>query len=241
MKCNFRRDFTMFFFFFRSKMASPQNCSDSAKMCDNLNGCRSVIRQLCVLCAKYLQPGRDDLTCDACPRHFHKNCSIGTFKSAHSTINSESVRCSLCASKIIRCNNVTGDFCFRSNDPFVANEVDYSEFFNYCAYYDLNSLNSLATNQELFIMHFLQIDLLAISETKLIPNHIPVNFNLDGYVFIHTDGPTNAGGVGFYIKETLNYKLRKDVNIDIGYVENMWIEIETTGDFNIKAMVSETM
>ena len=91
MKCKFRRDFTKFFFS-RSKMASPQHCSDSAKMCDNLNGCMGVISQLCVLCAKYLQPGGDDVTCDACQRRFHKNCSIGTFKSARSNPNSEGVR-----------------------------------------------------------------------------------------------------------------------------------------------------
>ena len=68
-------------------------------------------------------------------------------------LQTEGACCSLCASKIIRCNNVAGSFCFRSNDPSIANKVDYSEFFDNCAYYDLNSLNSLATNQEFFMMH----------------------------------------------------------------------------------------
>ena len=48
-----------------------------------------------------------------------------------------------------------------------------------------------------------------------------------GYNFIHSDSQTRAGGVGFYIKSSLTYTLRRDIDLNLKAVENMWIQIET--------------
>ena len=57
-------------------------------------------------------------------------------------------------------------------------------------------------------------DVLVISETKLKLNHLPINIDIQGYDLIHSDSAKNSGGVGFYIKETLDCNIFNDVNID---------------------------
>ena len=73
-------------------------------------------------------------------------------------------------------------------------------------------------------------DVLAITETKLKPDQVHTNINLEGYTFIHSDSEKLSGGVGFCIKKSLNYKILKDININIAMVEDMWIEVQTATD-----------
>ena len=46
-------------------------------------------------------------------------------------------------------------------------------------------------------------------------------------IFSHIDSPTNAGGAGLYIKNSLKYKLRKDLNFLLPNCEDIWVEIES--------------
>ena len=50
---------------------------------------------------------------------------------------------------------------------------------------------------------------------------------ITGYDFIHCASITKAGGVGFYVKQNLSYKQKSDININLNFVENMWIEVKT--------------
>ena len=70
-------------------------------------------------------------------------------------------------------------------------------------------------------------DIIAISKTKLIYGQPLVNVIITGYDFIHRVGITKARWVGFYIKQSLSYKQKSDININLNFVENMWIEVRT--------------
>ena len=44
---------------------------------------------------------------------------------------------------------------------------------------------------------------------------------------MHCDSLTKAGRVGLYIKETLVFKERTDISINLPFDEDTWIEIKT--------------
>ena len=68
-------------------------------------------------------------------------------------------------------------------------------------------------------------DAIAISETKLNSNSSSNN-NIPHYNFLHNNWPTNAGGVGFYFKDTLQCRLRDDLSLNLPNCEDLWIQIK---------------
>ena len=70
-----------------------------------------------------------------------------------------------------------------------------------------------------------QPEIVAISETKIIEGKIIQNINLYDYSFIHCDSVTRAGGVGLYIKNTLEYKIHEHSNAELTNAEHLWVEI----------------
>ena len=52
------------------------------------------------------------------------------------------------------------------------------------------------------------------------------NINLQSYEFVHTDSGTRAGGVAFYIKESISYSIRDDLVIVNDENENLWIQVQ---------------
>ena len=67
---------------------------------------------------------------------------------------------------------------------------------------------------------------IAISETKL-KEESTTNVNLPGYRFFRNDSSTFAGGLGIYLKETLQYRVRNDLLLEANKCEDLWIEIES--------------
>ena len=124
-----------------------------------------------------------------------------------------------------------------------ANKIKYDEYFSPCK---LSKLSSTLTKNDFFIQHFnvrslpknkekieeffddmtRLPDVIAISETKLNSNSVS-NLNLPNYTFLRKDSPTCAGGVGFYIKGNMQYRLRNDLTLNIQHCEDLWIELET--------------
>ena len=51
---------------------------------------------------------------------------------------------------------------------------------------------------------------------------------MQSYIFIHKDSSKNSVGVGFYEKENLHCKILTNIEIDLDYVEDIWIKIKTT-------------
>ena len=67
-------------------------------------------------------------------------------------------------------------------------------------------------------------DILAISETKLKEDKdFP---ELEGFSFECVDSPTDAGGVGVYLSNQINYCLRKDLDLGARHCEDLWLDIE---------------
>ena len=135
-----------------------------------------------------------------------------------------------------------------------ANEIKYDEYFSPCK---LSKLSSTLTKNDFFIQHFNVRSLpknqekieeffdgmtrlphvIAISETKLNSNSVS-NLNLPNYTFLRKDSPTYAGGVGFYIKGIMQYRIRNDLTLNIQHCEDLWIELETKKKFHYSSNLS---
>ena len=118
-----------------------------------------------------------------------------------------------------------------------------------CQYHDIVSINEYLhlnnSRPNLFLIHFnvrsLQKkfdkltnyimkklpDIIAITETKLAKNQIVVNIDIEGCNFIHSDSSSRAGGFGLYIKDSLTFTLKEELDLNINSVENILIQVET--------------
>ena len=68
------------------------------------------------------------------------------------------------------------------------------------------------------------LDVLAIQETKLDVSNNNSDFYICGYELIRRDRLSDGGGgICFYIKSTINFSVRTDLNVD--ELENLCIEI----------------
>ena len=134
-----------------------------------------------------------------------------------------------------------------------ANEIKYYE---YCSPCKLSKLSSTLTKNDFFIQHFSVRslsknkekieqyfdgitklpDVIAISETKLNSNSVS-NLNIPNYTFLRKDSPTCAGGVGFYIKGNMQYRIRNDLSLNVQHCEDLWIELETKKENLILAVI----
>jgi len=66
-----------------------------------------------------------------------------------------------------------------------------------------------------------QLELITISETKLSDKRINDNVTLDGYDFVHVNSSTNAGGVRFYVHNSLSFNVNKYVNFALPNVQSL--------------------
>ena len=57
-----------------------------------------------------------------------------------------------------------------------------------------------------------QIDILAINETKLDSNILMNLISLEGYNWVSMNRNRFGGGVGFYIRSTIDFRIRPDLN-----------------------------
>ena len=64
---------------------------------------------------------------------------------------------------------------------------------------------------------------IALSETKL--SDTSATPPLEGYSFVHKNSPSAAGGVAFYISDTLKFNVRQDLCLSVDNCEDLWIEI----------------
>ena len=72
-----------------------------------------------------------------------------------------------------------------------------------------------------------QPDVTAVSETKHKQTHqISYNISLCGYNFVHADTDKNAGGVGLYIKNSIDFLVLSNLKLNIENCENIWIELQ---------------
>jgi len=94
----------------------------------------------------------------------------------------------------------------------------------------LNSQSILYSFDEFHLMlTTYQFDIITLSEKWLRNNEHVINYvRIPGYNLEHRDRDTGqrGGGVGFYIKENLDYKLRQDLGKHESSIEQQWIEVK---------------
>ena len=94
-----------------------------------------------------------------------------------------------------------------------------------------NNICSLNKNFHKFDDVFLNCpkpQIIAFSETRLNENSFIPSMN--GYNFEHINSSSSAGGVCLYLKNTLNYKCRKDLSLSLNSCEDLWVEISSGSD-----------
>ena len=81
------------------------------------------------------------------------------------------------------------------------------------------------------LYHFLSTfptkpDVICISETKIKDKPL-LNISIPGYIFLHVNSSTNAGGVGICIIDTLQYE---EITLQTEFFgcENLWVRIKST-------------
>ena len=90
------------------------------------------------------------------------------------------------------------------------------------AYLSINSLTK--HNDELRILLFdYSIDIISINETKLDDTIKSCEVHIPGYEFVRRDRNRQGGGVGFYIKTSINFVVCSNLNVP--KLENLRIEI----------------
>ena len=73
-------------------------------------------------------------------------------------------------------------------------------------------------------------DFIAISETKL-NKYSDLNLiKINGYHFHHVDSLSSWGGVGLYIKNYINFNIRKDLSLYNENYESLWIQVDNPGN-----------
>ena len=80
-------------------------------------------------------------------------------------------------------------------------------------YFNIHSLPKNLTSLNDFILTVKETpEIIAVSETKLDDQNI-YNISIPGYVFLNTNSPTRAGGVGLYISKELTFIRRRDLEM----------------------------
>ena len=70
-------------------------------------------------------------------------------------------------------------------------------------------------------------DVIAISETRLKDFHMDTDIpSIEGYEFIRNDSNLTVGGVGIYIKNTIDYKITNDFQLNTPACQDIWIEVK---------------
>ena len=107
-----------------------------------------------------------------------------------------------------------------------------------------NEFTILHTNIRSLSLHYDELVSLSV-HTNLNPDVIGVseiwhsndnpiisNIDISGYTFLKTKSVTQNGGVGLYIKDSLTFNPRNDLQSCTNEFETVWVEIENTNDKN---------
>jgi exonuclease III len=100
------------------------------------------------------------------------------------------------------------------------------------------NIRSLSANYDSLVsllsqLHF-PFNIIGITETKIKLNEVKlVNADLPGYCFLSQPSESNAGGVGFYINEKIDFSIRDDITETNSNFEALWIEIDNKSKSNL--------
>ena len=101
----------------------------------------------------------------------------------------------------------------KSNNPFKQNELVPS-----IRGFKIASLNITSLPKHIdelrIAMKNNEIDVLAINESRMDNSIAPEMVTVHGYKWVSKDRNRFGGGVGFYVRNTINFCLRHDLNVD---------------------------
>jgi len=94
---------------------------------------------------------------------------------------------------------------------------------------NVRSLNKNLCNLQQYLSEselYYEPDIIAISETRInsTNSHLP-DHQMHGYTFFHCGLTTKAGGVGAYIKNTIDAKHIHDLSKSFDGCESLWVEV----------------
>ena len=194
---------------------------------------------LCTVCSVLCDV--DSLICVYCKKWFHVNVQVYVHQSHNCwTIVMLHTTAQCVQNLIMQQFHITSTpmtFYLMSSPVIVDTMLETSNIFQSCYKNALSivhiNIRSLAKNLPLLEAFIYQLnhspDIIAISETKLrstTPANFGYNVNIYGYKFVHADTETNAGGVGFYVKEGVDFNMLPNFGIDISDCESLWIEVK---------------
>ena len=88
---------------------------------------------------------------------------------------------------------------------------------------NITSLIKHIDELRIIYMHNQELDVLGINETRL-DSDVPIDLiSIDGYTWIAKNRNRSGGGVGFYIRNSINFEVRQDLNNN--EIESLTIEI----------------
>jgi exonuclease III len=116
---------------------------------------------------------------------------------------------------------------FQTND--IINECISSDHFS-CLHSNIRSLNSNFDNLIQMLSEFsYNFSVIGLTETRLKTTQENLcNQYLNGYTFVSQPSLSNAGGVGFFINDSLCYNVRHDLSEIVAGYETLWIEIQSS-------------
>ena len=110
----------------------------------------------------------------------------------------------------------------KSNNPFKQNELVPSIRGFKIASSNITSLPKHIDELRIAMKNN-EIDVLAINESRMDNSIAPEMVTVHGYNWVSKDRNRFGGGVGFYVRNTINFCLRHDLNVDD--IEILTIEI----------------
>lgn len=101
-----------------------------------------------------------------------------------------------------------------------------------------SNIRSLSANHDRLVSMLCELnfpfDLIGLTETKIKKDFDVINnIQIPNYEFISLPTLSNAGGVGIYINNKLNYCVRDDLNSVDSEAESLWIEIDNHKNKNV--------
>jgi hypothetical protein len=73
---------------------------------------------------------------------------------------------------------------------------------------------------------YFPFSVIGMSETKIkVDRDLITNVDIPGYNFISQPSLSNAGGVGLFLRDNLQFKIRSDLSSTTGDFESLWLEI----------------
>ena len=93
------------------------------------------------------------------------------------------------------------------------------------------NVRSLKTSFDLFsaAIEDLSLDVVGLSETWLSSDISDTSFHIENYVLKRRDRSGRGGGVAFYVKNTIKFKVIDDITGPNDVLEQLWISLKCNG------------